>query len=521
MTASDRGSLSRRGFLHLLAATSGAALLPANRARAATRFDGGDPAIPTGATGAPTRVIVVGAGMAGLAAASALRNAGVDVVVIEGRDRIGGRTFTRDVGGVPIDVGGAWIHTADGNPMSALADAAGIARVPNDIVAQVNKLSGYDSDGAKWLTLADLGIPLILTQAFQSALPDLVAQLGAGASVEDGIQSFIASRPESADVLRLADYGIRVIAEQFESARSTDLSLAWYDAVAIAYEGLDAFPVGGYRGIVDYLATGLDVRTGQPVTSIAYDENGVTVATDADVFQGSHAIVTAPLGVLKAGAIAFDPPLPAGKLASIEAMGFGHFEKVALRFDDAFWLDAGHVNWIHLGPGGERAFPVFLDLTTTVGQPALVALCSAAFAEGLLAESTDATVDRVRALLASMFGAGLPAPLDAHATRWGSDPFTRGAYTYVALGASPTDFAELAAPVGGRVLFAGEHTTSQRFGYADGALDTGVREAKRLLGVADVALPEPSALPLAGAAVAALALLPRLLKQRSRSVDLC
>jgi len=217
--------------------------------------------------------------------------------------------------------------------------------------------------------------------------------------------------------------------------------------------------------------------------------------------------VTAPLGVLKAGAIAIDPALPAEKTASIAALGFGHFEKVALRFDEAFWLDAGHVNWVHLGPGGERAFPVFLDLTTTVGQPALVALCSAAFAEGLLAESTDATIDRVRALLAAMFGDGLPAPLDAFATRWGSDPFTRGAYTYVAVGADPDDFAALAAPVAGRLLFAGEHTTSQRFGYADGALDTGVREAKRLLGVSSVALPEPRTLPLAGAAAAALALL--------------
>lgn len=515
MTTDPRGALSRRRFLHLLGATGTTLLLPAPGARAATSLDGGDPGIPIGATGEPTRVIVVGAGMAGLAAASALRNAGVEVVVLEGRDRLGGRTWTRDVGGVPVDVGGAWIHTPDGNPMTAVADAAGIARVTNDIVAQLGKLSGYDSDAATWLTLQDLGVPLLLTQAFESALPELREQLGAGASVEDGIQAFIASRPESEDVLRLTDYGIRVLAEQYESARSTDLALEWYDAVAIAYGGFDAFPVGGYRGIVDHLATGLDVRSGQTVTSIAYDENGATVTTDTDVFEGSHAIVTVPLGVLKAGAIAFDPPLPAEKLASIAAMGFGHFEKVALRFDDAFWLDAGRVNWLHLGPGGERAFPVFIDLTTTVGEPTLVALCTAAFAEGLLAESTDATIDRVRTLLATMFGDGLPTPLDAFATRWGSDPFTRGAYTYVALGASPPDFESLAAPVGGRVLFAGEHTTSRRFGYADGALDTGVREAKRLLGVASVAVPEPRILPLAGAAAATLALLASLRARRS------
>ena len=500
------GGLSRRRFLRLVGATGATALLAPRRARATALFDGGSAEIPTGATGEPTRVVVIGAGMAGLGAANALHNAGVEVIVLEGRDRLGGRTWTRDVGGVPVDVGGSWIHTATGNPMSTLADCAGVARIPNDIQGQLNRLSAYDYDNATWLDLADFGIPLLLTQAFESALPDLRTELGSAASVEDAIQTFIASRPEAEDVLRLADYGIRVIAEQFESARSTDLSLAWYDNSAIEYDGLDAFPVGGYRRIVDYLARGLDVRTGQLATAVAYGPDGVTVTTETDVFEGSHAIVTTPLGVLKAGAIAFEPALPAEKAAAIASLGFGHFEKVALRYDDAFWRDAGRINWLHLGPGGERAFPVFVDLTDSVGQPALVALCSAAFAEGLLVESQDATIGRVRTLLDTMFGAGLPDPLDAFATRWGNDPLTRGAYTYIALGASPADFDTLAAPVGGRLLFAGEHTTPTRYGYADGALDTGVREAKRLLGVASVALPEPRTLPLAGAAARALAL---------------
>lgn len=500
--------LSRRRLLQLIAASGAGALLPA-RARAETRFDGGSAEIPIGANGDPTRVVVIGAGFAGLAAASALRNAGVEVVVLDARDRIGGRTFTREVGGVPIDVGGSWIHTPDGNPMTALADLAGVAQSPADPVAQIALLSGYDAEIGAWLTAPQIGYPLLLTSIFEGALPSLREEVGAGASVEDAIGPFLAARGESEDILRRAGFGIRVLAEQFESGPSTDIALDWYDNAAIAYEGEDAFPVGGYRGIVEYLADGLDVRTGQLVTHVAYDANGVTVTTETEIFTGSHAIVTAPLGVLKAGAIAFEPPLPAQKVAAIDALGFGHFEKVALRYDDAFWLDAGRTNWIHMAAGGAREFPIFLDLSGHVGEPALIALCSAAFAESLLAESTDATIDRVRTILTTLFGAGLPAPLDAFATRWGSDPLARGAYTYIAVGASPSDFDALAAPVGGRLLFAGEHTSALRFGYADGALDTGVREAKRLLGTASVLLPEPSALPLAGATIAALAWLAR------------
>lgn len=501
--------LSRRRLLQILAATGAGALLPARRARAETRFDGGSAEIPTGATGDPTRVVVIGAGFAGLAAASALRNAGIEVVVLDARDRVGGRTFTRDVGGAPIDVGGSWIHTPDGNPMTALADLAGIARAPADPVAQIGLLSGYDAESGGWLTAPQIGYPLLLTSIFESALPSLREEVGAGASVEDAIAPFLASRGESEDILRRAGYGIRVLAEQFESGPSSDVALDWYLNAAIDYEGEDAFPVGGYRGIVEHLASGFDVRTGQLVTNVAYDANGVTVTTATEVFTGSHAIVTAPLGVLKAGAIAFEPPLPNEKLAAIGALGFGNFEKVALRYDEAFWLDAGRTNWIHLGAGGVREFPIFLDLTSHVGAPALVALCSATFAESLLAESEEATIDRVRTILTAGFGGGLPAPLDAFATRWGSDPLARGAYTYIAVGASPADLDALAAPVGGRLLFAGEHTSALRFGYADGALDTGVREAKRLLGVESVPLPEPTALPIAGATLAALAWLAR------------
>ena len=101
-------------------------------------------------------------------------------------------------------------------------------------------------------------------------------------------------------------------------------------------------PDGGYRRLADAMASGVDVRLGRPVSEIAASPDGVRVLTaDGRAEEGSHVVVTVPLGVLKRGLPRFSPALPPDRLAAIERLGFGRFEKVALRFAEPFWRDAG------------------------------------------------------------------------------------------------------------------------------------------------------------------------------------
>jgi polyamine oxidase len=205
-------------------------------------------------------------------------------------------------------------------------------------------------------------------------------------------------------------------------------------------------------------------------------------------------VVTVPLGVLKRGAPRFSPALPPDRLAAIGRLGFGRFEKVALRFDEPFWRAAGfpHLMVFPRDPGEWMVWVLGLDAWGA--GPALVFLVFHSAAGRLLAAGPDAAARWALDMLAEATGGPCPEPKAVAVTAWASDPCSGGAYTHIPPGASPADADLLGEPVGGRLLFAGEHTQSSRLAYADGAMTSGIREAKRLLGLRSVRLgPIPAA----------------------------
>jgi polyamine oxidase len=252
----------------------------------------------------------------------------------------------------------------------------------------------------------------------------------------------------------------------------------------IEYEGnlFGDLPVGGYRRVVDAMSTGVDVRLGVDVAEVVVGAGGVrTRCSDGTTEDGSHVVVTVPLGVLKRGAPLFSPMLPADRAAAIARLGFGRYEKVALRFDEPFWRDAG-LSYMMIFPRNpdESTLWVF-DQDAFGAGPTLVCHFFHGAAGRLLKATPDQAAERFLGLLAEAVGGPCPAPSAVAVTSWATDPYSSGAYTHIPPGAAPADLDLLGEPIGGRLLFAGEHTQSARTGYADGAMASGIREAKRLL----------------------------------------
>jgi polyamine oxidase len=464
-------------------------------ALAAESFDDGRPDVPGGVTGPVGRVLVVGAGIAGLTVANALTRAGTECAVLEARDRIGGRLHTADLAGSPVDLGGSWIHTPDGNPMSAFARQAG---VPCHGFDPVPEMAGFDCAEGRRLSAAEAGELLGLYDvAFPEATGQLAGELGSQASAADGIEAFVARSglaPGPARRARQMLYGV-IEAESADLAERQSLRWMWNE---LEYGG-DYFgdaPDGGYRRLVEAMAAGVDLRLGAEVTAVEVAADEVRVRTADGGFEaGSHVVVTVPLGVLKRGAPRFSPELPPDRLAAIGRLGFGRFEKVALRFDEPFWRTAGfpHLMLFPRDPGEWMVWAMGLDAFG--GGPVLVFFVFHSAAGRLVDAGRDGAVRWALSLLAEATGRPCPEPAAVAVTSWGTDPYTGGSYTHIPPGVSPADADLLGEPVGGRLLFAGEHTQSARLAYADGALTSGIREAKRLLGQPAVHIGPASPIP--------------------------
>jgi polyamine oxidase len=453
-------------------------------------FDDGDRRVPGGLDGPVERVVVIGAGMAGLTVANALAHAGVECLVLEGRDRTGGRLHTADLGGWPIDLGGSWIHSPVGNPMTVFADLAGVARRIGD---PMSELAGLDREEGRLLTPAELEETMGALDRFQAAADELRGMMPKDGSLTDAVDRFVAARATGVSARRLRD-AISLVLELDSSAPPEEQSLESFPANTVDYDGdyLGDLPVGGYGHLCELMGNGVEVRLGQTVESVTIHSGGVRVRTAAGLEEEcSHVVVTVPLGVLQRGGIAFDPPLPPERVAAIGRLGFGIYEKVCMLFEEPFWRAEGIAHLVVLPSGSDAWAPWFVGLDAFEAGPILVAHTGGRMAEQLNEMSEGEAVARLRGLIGEATGGAVPEPTDIIKTAWAADPYAGGAYTYLPRGASRHDLDAIGEPIAGRLLFAGEATGSARTAFADGAMTTGIREAKRLTGAPDVLLGLP------------------------------
>ncbi|MGB0383938.1 MAG: flavin monoamine oxidase family protein [Ardenticatenaceae bacterium] len=435
------------------------------------------------------RIIVVGAGMAGIMATRTLHEAGYDVIALEARDRIGGRTHTDHSLGLPVDLGGAWIHGPDGNPLKALADEYGLSYADTDFINRAgNVVQAYDAAGTPLDMKEYTEGQLLANGAFVRAFASILVPRPnhEHRSLKEFLQHDLPIPANMTPTQQKGFYYWSTVLSEYLGAADWD-NMDWQLGKQYKLPGGDLLLYGGgFNGITDRLADGLDIRTGEVVERVEYGADGVRVHTTSAELTADRVVITVPLGVLKAGSITFEPALPAEKQDAIKRIGFGYYEKLVMRFDRFYWPeDKQRFNYI--SDGEPSLFNVWLNIGYYTGEPIIIAYHAGRRASRINEWDDETFLERTIAVMQRLFGDNgygtIPQPLNYVRTNWQHSPFSQGSYSFAQLGQEENDRDILAQPIAEQLFFAGEASHPHLCATIHGAYETGIRAAWEIMGL--------------------------------------
>ncbi|KAI5396872.1 hypothetical protein KIW84_062922 [Lathyrus oleraceus] len=401
-------------------------------------------------------VIIIGAGLAGLAAARQLMRFGFKVMVLEGRKRAGGRVYTKkmEVGsrvGAAAELGGSVLTGTLGNPLGI------VARQLGDVLHKVrDKCPLYSVDGKPVNPDMDMKVESAFNRLLDKAsrLRQLMGEVSVDVSLGAALETFrqVYKDAVNDEEMKLFNWHLANL-EYANAGLLSHLSLAFWDQDDPYDMGGDhCFLPGGNGKLVQALAENVPILYEKTVHTIRYGSDGVQVIAGSQVFEGDMALCTVPLGVLKKGSIKFIPELPQRKLDGIKRLGFGLLNKVAMLFPHVFWeMDLDTFGHLSDDPSRRGEFFLFYSYATVAGGPLLIALVAGEAAHKFESMPPTDAVTKVLQILKGIY-----------------EP-------------KGDDYDILAESVGdGRLFFAGEATNRRYPATMHGAFLSGLREAANM-----------------------------------------
>ncbi len=445
---------------------------------------------PDDAGGTSVDAVIVGAGLAGLTAARELVRGGLSCVVLEARDRVGGRTLSQPLGGATIDTGGQWIGPTQ-HRLAALAKELQVATFPQyhtgrKLLSWGGKLSSYDADLPKFSILAQLDLLRMdrRLKRFVREIPPDAPWCAPRAAEWDGmtVETWKQRHMRTAGGRLFLDVVTRAVL----TSEPRDVSFLYFLSYLRWGRGLeelisikkgaqqDRF-VGGAQQLSQKLAEQIAPRVvlNAPVRAIEQHADGVVVHSDAGKYRGRVTIVAVP--PLLAGRIHYTSPLPAMRDQLTARLPMGSVIKYIAAYERPFWREAGFSGEVVSDTG--ITVTTFDDSSHDGQHAALVT-----FSDGQAARdwADRAPQERRQAVLdefVRFFGPQAAQPVDFVEKNWNDDPWSGGCYVGVAGPGTLTAFGEALRTPCGRIHWAGTETATEWMGYLDGAIQSGQRVA--------------------------------------------